>query len=109
MLGNATRRSTLTEKHYLLTPGPTPIPPQVATAMAAPMIHHRGADFRALFTRCLERLHEVFRTAHDLLVFTSSGTGAMESAITNLCAPGDPILIVSAGGFGERWDPIADF
>jgi serine---pyruvate transaminase len=76
--------------------------------MAAPMIHHRGADFRALFTRCLERLHEVFRTTHDLLVFTSSGTGAMESAIANLCAPGDPILIVSAGHFGERWAQIAN-
>jgi serine---pyruvate transaminase len=75
--------------------------------MAAPMIHHRGADFRALFARCLERLHEVFRTEHDVLVFTSSGTGAMESAVSNLGGRGKQVLVVSAGHFGERWASIA--
>lgn len=75
--------------------------------MAAPMIHHRGADFRALFTRCLERLHEVFRTEQDVLVFTSSGTGGMESAMSNLGARGQRVLVVSAGHFGERWAGIA--
>jgi aspartate aminotransferase-like enzyme len=75
--------------------------------MAAPMIHHRGADFRALFTRCLARLHEVFRTEHDVLVFTSSGTGAMEAAVSNLGARGERVLVVSAGHFGERWAAIA--
>jgi serine---pyruvate transaminase len=75
--------------------------------MAAPMIHHRGADFRALFKRCLERLHEVFRTEQDVLVFTSSGTGAMESAISNLGARGQRVVVVSAGYFGERWASIA--
>jgi serine---pyruvate transaminase len=74
--------------------------------MAAPMIHHRGADFRALFERCLERLREVFRTEQDVLVFTSSGTGAMESAVSNLGARGEPVLVVSAGHFGERWAAI---
>jgi serine---pyruvate transaminase len=76
--------------------------------MAAPMIHHRGADFRALFQRCLERLHEVFRTEQDVLVFTSSGTGAMESAVSNLGARGGRVLVVSAGHFGERWAAIAE-
>jgi serine---pyruvate transaminase len=76
--------------------------------MAAPMIHHRGADFLALFTRCLERLREVFRTEQDVLVFTSSGTGAMESAVANLGAHGQRVLVVSAGHFGERWAAIAD-
>jgi aspartate aminotransferase-like enzyme len=75
--------------------------------MTAPMIHHRGADFRALFKRCLERLHEVFRTEQDVLVFTSSGTGAMESAISNLGARGQRVVVVSAGYFGERWSAIA--
>jgi aspartate aminotransferase-like enzyme len=75
--------------------------------MAAPMIHHRGAEFRNLFTRCVERLHEVFRTEHDVLVFTSSGTGAMESAIANLGARGQRVVVVSAGYFGERWASIA--
>ena len=75
--------------------------------MAAPMIHHRGADFRALFTRCLERLREVYRTEQDVLVFTSSGTGAMESAVANLGARGQRVVVVSAGHFGERWAAIA--
>jgi aspartate aminotransferase-like enzyme len=75
--------------------------------MAAPMIHHRGADFRALFQRCLERLREVFRTEQDVLVFTSSGTGAMESAVANLCVQRDRVLVVSAGHFGERFGDIA--
>jgi aspartate aminotransferase-like enzyme len=97
----------LAEKHYLLTPGPTPIPPEVAAAMAAPMIHHRGGDFRALFARCLERLREVYRTDQDVLVFTSSGTGAMDSAIANLGARAQRVVVVSAGHFGERWAAIA--
>jgi serine---pyruvate transaminase len=97
----------LAEKHYLLTPGPTPIPPEVASAMAAPMIHHRGGDFRALFARCIERLREVYRTDQDVLVFTSSGTGAMDSAVANLGARGERVVVVSAGHFGERWAAIA--
>jgi aspartate aminotransferase-like enzyme len=76
--------------------------------MAAPMIHHRGADFRVLFERCLERLREIFRTDQDVLVFTSSGTGAMESAISNLGARGGRLLVASAGHFGERWAAIAE-
>jgi serine---pyruvate transaminase len=76
--------------------------------MAAPMIHHRGADFRVLFARCLERLHEVFRTERDVLVFTASGTGAMESAIANLGARGQRMVVVSAGNFGERWAAIGE-
>jgi aspartate aminotransferase-like enzyme len=75
--------------------------------MAAPMIHHRGAEFRALFKRCLERLHDVFRADQEVLVFTSSGTGAMESAIANLGAHGQRVVVVSAGYFGERWASIA--
>jgi serine---pyruvate transaminase len=75
--------------------------------MAAPMIHHRGGEFRALFARCLERLREVYRTEQDVLVFTSSGTGAMESAVANLGARGQRAVVVSAGHFGERWAAIA--
>jgi serine---pyruvate transaminase len=76
--------------------------------MAAPMIYHRGADFRALFARCLDRLHELFRTEQDILVFTSSGTGAMESAVANLGARGRRVVVVSAGNFGERWVALAE-
>jgi aspartate aminotransferase-like enzyme len=91
------------EKRYLFTPGPTPVPPEVLAASAAPIVHHRGPDFRALYKRCLERLREVFRTENEVLLFAASGTGGFESAVANLTSPGDPVLVVSAGGFGERW------
>jgi serine---pyruvate transaminase len=91
------------EKRYLMTPGPTPVPPEVLAALAEPMIHHRGRDFRERYRRCLERLREIYRTQHDVLLYTSSGTGGFESAVANLTSPGDPVLVVSAGNFGERW------
>jgi serine---pyruvate transaminase len=90
-------------KRYLFTPGPTPVPPEVLEAMSRPMIHHRSSDFRAIFGRCLDRLAEVYRTAGEVLVYTASGTGGMESAISNLTRPGDRVVVVSAGHFGERW------
>jgi aspartate aminotransferase-like enzyme len=95
------------EKRYLVTPGPTPVPPEVLAATAAPMIHHRGPDFRATLTRVLERSAEVFRTENEILLFTSAGTGAMESAVANLCSPGDRVLVVSHGFFGERFAAMA--
>jgi aspartate aminotransferase-like enzyme len=91
------------EKRYLMTPGPTPVPPEVLAALAEPVVHHRGRDFREIYERCLARLREVYRTEHDVLLFTSSGTGAFESAVANLTSPGDRALVVSAGSFGERW------
>ena len=95
------------EKRYLFTPGPTPVPPQVLAALAEPVIHHRGPDFKIVYERCLGRLTEVFRTGGDVLLYTASGTGAMESAVANLCSPGDRVLVVSAGYFGERFAKIA--
>ena len=90
-------------KKYLFTPGPTPVPPQVLAAMGEPVVHHRSPDFRPIYERCLARLREVCRTQQDVLLFTSSGTGAFESAVQNLVSPGDRHLVVSAGSFGERW------
>ena len=95
------------EKRYLMTPGPTPAPPQVLAALAAPVIHHRARDYRELFEELLNRLQEVFQTRSDVLVYTCSGTGGMESAIANLCSPGERVLCVSAGYFGERFGEIA--
>jgi aspartate aminotransferase-like enzyme len=94
------------EKKYLFTPGPTPVPPQVLAALAEPVLHHRGADFRVIYERCLARLREVYRTRADVLLFTASGTAAMESAGANLC-DGARAIVVSAGAFGERWEKIA--
>ncbi len=98
----------MAEKRYLMTPGPTPAPPEVLAAIAQPVIHHRGPDFRKLYSDCLGRLREVFRTESEVLLFGGSGTGAMESAVANLCSPGEPVLVVSAGYFGERWVGLAD-
>jgi aspartate aminotransferase-like enzyme len=91
------------EKRYLFTPGPTPVPPEVLAASAEPIVHHRGADFRDVYASTLSRLRDVFRTGSDVLLFTASGTGAMESAPANLCAPGDRVAVVVHGSFGERW------
>src|SRR5215210_9239839 len=93
----------MAEKRYLLTPGPTPVPPEVLAALAEPVIHHRARDYRDIYERCLARLREVYRTKNDVLMFTTSGTGAFESAVANLTSPGDRQLVLSAGNFGERW------
>ena len=96
------------EKRYLFTPGPTPVPPEVLAAGAEPMVHHRGADFRVIYERTLGRLRDVYCTASDVLLFAASGTGAMESAVANLCEPGDRVAVVSHGSFGERWIAICE-
>src|SRR5258708_13223505 len=94
------------EKRYLFTPGPTPVPPEVLAASAEPMVHHRGPDFRDIYARTLSRLKDVYRTESDVLLFTASGTGAMESAVANLTEAGQRVAVVSHGSFGERWVAI---
>jgi aspartate aminotransferase-like enzyme len=96
------------EKRYLFTPGPTPVPPEVLAASAEPIVHHRGPDFREIYARTLRRLKDVYRTESDVLLFTASGTGAMESAVANLTAAGDRVAVVSHGSFGERWIAICE-
>jgi aspartate aminotransferase-like enzyme len=90
-------------KQYLMTAGPTPLPPAVSQAMAAPMLYHRAPAFDEVYERVLAKLPAVFRTRNDVLAFTSSGTGALESAVANLVRPGDTVLACAAGKFGERW------
>jgi serine---pyruvate transaminase len=97
----------MAEKRYLLTPGPTPVPPEVLAELAKPVIHHRERDFREIYERCLARLRDVYRTKNDVLMFTTSGTGAFESAVANLTSAGDRQLVLSAGNFGERWAGMA--
>jgi aspartate aminotransferase-like enzyme len=96
------------EKRYLFTPGPTPVPPAVLAAMAEPMVHHRGPDFRLVYERALSRLQEVFRTRSQVLLFAASGTGAMDSAVSNLTVPGQRVAVVTAGAFGERWVAVCE-
>ncbi|HUK23395.1 MAG TPA: alanine--glyoxylate aminotransferase family protein [Terriglobales bacterium] len=90
-------------KNRLFTPGPTPLLPAAQNAMAAFSLHHRTADFRALFTRVLADMKDFIGTQNDVLVLASSGTGVMEGSISNLTSPGDKILVLTAGKFGERW------
>src|SRR5256885_3487619 len=89
-------------KNRLFTPGPTPILPAAQTAMASFAMHHRTADFRALFTRVLSDLKLFIGTNNDVLVLTASGTGAMEGAVSNLTSPGDKVLVLSAGNVWGR-------
>jgi len=95
------------KKNRLFTPGPTPLLPQAQTSMASYSAHHRTADFRALFTRVLADLKEFIGTKNDVLVLSSSGTGFMEASISNLTSPGDRVLVLSSGKFGERWTSMA--
>jgi len=90
-------------KIRLFTPGPTPLLPAAQFAMAAADMHHRTPEFRALFERVLKQLKEFVGTKNDVLLLASSGTGAMEASVSNLTSPGDRILVLSAGKFGERW------
>jgi aspartate aminotransferase-like enzyme len=94
-------------KNRLFTPGPTPILPAAQTAMASFSVHHRTADFRALYSRVLADTKDFIGTKNDVLVLASSGTGVMEGAVSNLTSPGDKVLVLSAGKFGERWRDLA--
>jgi len=90
-------------KNRLFTPGPTPLLPAAQNAMASFSLHHRTADFRALFTRVLAEMKEFIGTQNDVLVLACSGTGIMEASVSNLTSPGDKVLVLTAGKFGERW------
>src|SRR5437016_13216280 len=94
-------------KNRLFTPGPTPILPSAQTAMASFSMHHRTADFRALYSRVLDDLRAFIGTTNDVLVLASSGKGVMEGSVSNLTSPGDRVLVLTAGKFGERWRDLA--
>jgi aspartate aminotransferase-like enzyme len=95
-------------KRRIFTPGPVPVPDRVRLAMAQPAIHHRSADFVPAFEACRKGLQRVFQTESPVLIYTSSGTGAMESAVSGLLSPGDHALVVRGGKFGERWAEICE-
>jgi aspartate aminotransferase-like enzyme len=95
------------KKQRLLTPGPTPLYPPALHAMMAADIHHRTEDFRKVYRSALADLKEVMGTAHDVLMFAASGTGAMDAAVSNLFSRGDKVIVCVAGKFGERWAEIA--
>lgn len=93
-------------KRYLLAPGPTPVPPEVLLKMAMPMIHHRAPDFLPVFESARKRLKWLYQTDNDVLILTSSGTGAMTASVNNFFNAGEHALVVNSGKFGERWTKI---
>jgi aspartate aminotransferase-like enzyme len=95
-------------KRYLLAPGPTPIPPAVLQAMAQPIIHHRTPEYEALFADVRRGLRLLFQCKNEVLMFAASGTGAMEGAVVNTLSPGDQVVVVRGGKFGERWGEICE-
>ncbi|HXZ87776.1 MAG TPA: alanine--glyoxylate aminotransferase family protein [Candidatus Binataceae bacterium] len=94
------------QKKYLFTPGPAPVPPEVLLAMARPMIHHRTPEFSKVLDSVREGLKPLFGTRQEVILLSSSGTGAMEAAVTNLIAPGEHAVFVNGGKFGERWGKL---
>jgi len=94
-------------KNRLYTPGPTQLLPAAQLAMAAATMHHRTAEFRALYSKVLADLKTFVGSRNDVVMFTASGTGAMEATVSNLTSPGDKVLVVTAGKFGERWESLA--
>jgi aspartate aminotransferase-like enzyme len=94
------------KKYYLLSPGPTPVPETVLAVASEPIIHHRTPEFSAIFMEVSEGLKYVFETKNDVYILTSSGTGAMEMAVTSTFCPGDKVITINGGKFGERWGQI---
>jgi aspartate aminotransferase-like enzyme len=94
-------------KNRLFTPGPTPLLPAAQSAMASFAMHHRTAEFRSLHSRVLADMKDFIGTKNDVLVLASSGTGVMEGSVSNLTSPGDKVLVLTAGKFGERWRDLA--
>ncbi|MFH1964496.1 MAG: alanine--glyoxylate aminotransferase family protein [Acidobacteriota bacterium] len=95
-------------KNRLFTPGPTPLIPEAQLSMAMPMPHHRTAEFSRIMMDCRKKLQDIFKTDNELLILSSTGTGAMETAVSNLHSFGEKVLIVSVGKFGERWIELAE-
>jgi aspartate aminotransferase-like enzyme len=95
-------------KKYLFSPGPTMLPPEILLRMAAPIMHHREPEFSKILAEVRENLKYLFQTKKEVLVFTASGTGAMDGAVSNLLSKGDKALVVRGGKFGDRWVEICD-
>jgi aspartate aminotransferase-like enzyme len=94
------------QKKYLLAPGPTPVPPEALLAMAMPIIHHRAPDFLPVLDSAKKGLQWLYQTKNDVLILCSTGTGGMEGSVTNFLSPGDEVLVINGGKFGERWTKI---
>src|SRR5438067_5847870 len=95
-------------RHFLQIPGPTAIPDRVLRAMDTPLIDHRGPEFAKLAKRCLDGLKTIFKTSQPVIIYTATGTGAWEAALTNTLSPGDRVLMVETGQFATLWKAMAE-
>ena len=95
-------------RHFLQIPGPTTVPDRVQRAMAAPIIDHRGPEFAKLAKKCLEGVKTIFKTTNPVIIYTATGTGAWESALTNTLSPGDKVLMLETGQFATLWKKMAE-
>lgn len=94
-------------KPFLMTPGPSNVPPRVLEALSRPMIHHRSPDFEPIFSKCLEGMQYVLRTQNPVVILAGSGTIALEAAVSGVLSPGDKVITIEAGKFGQRWGDLA--
>src|SRR5687767_8048068 len=94
------------DTYRLRLPGPVPAPERVRQAIARPVLNHRGPEFRAIWARTIAKLQPIFGTTQPVHIFACSGTGAMEAALLNIIAPGERLLIVENGQWGERFSAI---
>ncbi len=92
---------------FLMTPGPSNVPPRVLQALGRPIVHHRSSDFDPIFAKSTDGLKKVFRTANPVVIFTGSGTLAMEASVGGLLSPGDRVISIETGKFGQRWGNLA--
>src|ERR1700688_209162 len=95
-------------RHFLHIPGPTPLPDRVLRAMDTPIIDHRGPEFAKLTKKCLEGIKTIFKTTNPVIIYTATGTGAWEAALTNTLSPGDRVLMVETGQFATLWKVMAE-
>lgn len=98
----------MTGEQLLLLPGPTPIPERVIRAMSKPLVNHRGSEFKKLLLEVTENVKSIYQTKHNVIIYPSSGTGGLEAAVVNFISPGDKVLAVSIGVFGDRFAQIAE-
>jgi alanine-glyoxylate transaminase/serine-glyoxylate transaminase/serine-pyruvate transaminase len=95
-------------RHFLQIPGPTPVPDRILRALDQPVIDHRGPEFAKVTKRALEGIKTIFKTTNPVIIFTATGTGAWEAALTNTLSPGDRVLMVETGQFGTLWKKMAE-
>ena len=96
-----------TGRHFLQIPGPSPVPDRIIRAMSLPTIDHRGPEFGALGRQVLAGIRQVFKTQHPVIIYTASGTGAWEAALSNTLSPGDHVLMYETGHFALLWRKLA--